>query len=344
MGERGAQRETATPEDIEAMAALAARGGRGRRARLQHVAHAATTAAQQRRAHAHPHRRRRRAASASPGPSAPPAPACCRSCPTSPTSTPSSALFRSHGRGVGPAAVVLARPASTGDSTARQLELLDEANADGVRMRGQVAPAAIGILLGLQCTLHPLLGNPVWQEIAALAGRRAGPRHGRARASRSGSLAAGRAQAAGGSAASTGCSSSATRPTTSPTRRRASPPGRPARAATPLDLAYDLLLRTSGRTFLYLPFLNYVDGNLDAVGEMLAHPHTVPGLATAAPTSARSATPASRPRCSRSGAATATTAGSTCRSSCASTPGHRARRSGCSTAACSRRATAPTST
>ena len=27
-----------------------------------------------------------------------------------------------------------------------------------------------------------------------------------------------------------------------------------------------------------MPFLNYVDGNLDAVGEMLAHPHAVPGL------------------------------------------------------------------
>src|SRR3546814_12807952 len=36
-------------------------------------------------------------------------------------------------------------------------------------MRGQAAARAIGILLGLQCTLNPLMGNPVWQaEIAAL--------------------------------------------------------------------------------------------------------------------------------------------------------------------------------
>jgi N-acyl-D-aspartate/D-glutamate deacylase len=29
---------------------------------------------------------------------------------------------------------------------------------------------------------------------------------------------------------------------------------------------------------LYLPFLNYVDGNLDVAGELLRHPHSMPGL------------------------------------------------------------------
>jgi len=47
----------------------------------------------------------------------------------------------------------------------------------------------------------------------------------------------------------------------------------------PVDSAYDMLLGDKGRAFIYLPSLNYADGNLDAVGEMLAHAHTVVGLA-----------------------------------------------------------------
>ena len=54
--------------------------------------------------------------------------------------------------------------------------------------------------------------------------------------------------------------------------------GRRAKASTPTRLLYDLLLGAGGTALLYVPILNYADGNLDAVREMLAHPHTVPGL------------------------------------------------------------------
>jgi N-acyl-D-aspartate/D-glutamate deacylase len=45
-----------------------------------------------------------------------------------------------------------------------------------------------------------------------------------------------------------------------------------------IELIYDHLLADDGRAFIYVPTLNWADGNLDAVGEMLAHPCTVPGL------------------------------------------------------------------
>jgi N-acyl-D-aspartate/D-glutamate deacylase len=55
-----------------------------------------------------------------------------------------------------------------------------------------------------------------------------------------------------------------------------------ARAAregcSPLSLAYDLCAQDEGRTFLYVPIINWFDENLDSVGKMLAHEHTVPGL------------------------------------------------------------------
>ena len=50
----------------------------------------------------------------------------------------------------------------------RMLDLLDEAHADGLEIRGQVATRAVGLLLGLQATLNPLMANPVYREIADL--------------------------------------------------------------------------------------------------------------------------------------------------------------------------------
>jgi N-acyl-D-aspartate/D-glutamate deacylase len=46
----------------------------------------------------------------------------------------------------------------------------------------------------------------------------------------------------------------------------------------PEELAYEAMLTDSGRGMLYVPFLNYSDGNLDATREMLCDPRSVPGL------------------------------------------------------------------
>ncbi|MHA3794433.1 N-acyl-D-amino-acid deacylase family protein [Rhizorhabdus wittichii] len=51
-----------------------------------------------------------------------------------------------------------------------------------------------------------------------------------------------------------------------------------ALGVAPEELAYDLLLENGGRTLLLAAIGNYPDGNLDATFEMLRHPHCVPGL------------------------------------------------------------------
>ena len=51
-----------------------------------------------------------------------------------------------------------------------------------------------------------------------------------------------------------------------------------AQGRQPEELAYDAMLSDEGRGMLYVPFLNYADGNLDATREMLTDPHSVPGL------------------------------------------------------------------
>ncbi len=163
------------------------------------------------------------------------------------------------------------------------LSRLTEANADGLDMTAQVGVRAVGILMGLRCTLNPFMANPVFAEIAEL------PPDDRARAMgepsfRDRLLAAATSDAVRGRLggrlvgafdkmfvlgdppdyepdASTSIAAVAARA------------GR-----TPEELVYEILAADGGRNLLYLPFLNYAAGNLDAVGEMLVHPHTVPGL------------------------------------------------------------------
>ncbi len=233
------------------------------------------------------------------------------------------------------------------DSWRRQLELLDAANADGVAITAQVAPRAVGLLLGLQCTLHPFLTNPVYRDVAdlPLAERVAVMSDPGFKARVLAATAdAARAERLGGRLISSlhrmyelGDPPDYEPDPATSIARRAQQAG-----VEPFALAYDLLLADGGHAFLYLPMLNYADGNLDAAGEMLPTRTRWSAWPTAAPTWARSATPASPPRCWRTGAATATGAGSGCPSSCSARPRPRPGRSGCSTAGCSPPATGPT--
>ncbi len=52
-----------------------------------------------------------------------------------------------------------------------------------------------------------------------------------------------------------------------------------ASGRTPLEVAYDAMLADGGRGLLYVPILNYADGSLEPVREMLLHPRAASGLA-----------------------------------------------------------------
>jgi N-acyl-D-aspartate/D-glutamate deacylase len=155
----------------------------------------------------------------------------------------------------------------------RLLELLEEANGAGVRMTGQAAARAIGILVGLDCSLSPFLGNPAMGEIherpaTEQARLMADP------AFKERVLAAGPGPLARWDQLYELADPPDYEPGPESTvAARAAGEGR-----DPAELAYELLAKDDGRTLLYMPIINWFGGNLDAVGEMLAHEHTVPGL------------------------------------------------------------------
>jgi N-acyl-D-aspartate/D-glutamate deacylase len=54
------------------------------------------------------------------------------------------------------------------DQWKKILSGLEALDAEGFTVRAQVAPRAIGVFLGLQCTFHPFMGYPAYKEIAHL--------------------------------------------------------------------------------------------------------------------------------------------------------------------------------
>jgi N-acyl-D-aspartate/D-glutamate deacylase len=190
------------------------------------------------------------------------------------------AMARASGRPVSVSLTQLSlRPLAYREVLAR----LSAANADGLVVRAQVAARAVGLLLGLQCTLHPFMTNPVWRDLAEL------PAAGQARVMRDPAV------KAAVLAAQTGDRNRnliggrlihkyelmyelGDQPCyePDPASSIAARAAREGRAAA--DLAYDIITGDEGRAMLYVTALNYAGGNLDAVHEMIAHPCTLPGL------------------------------------------------------------------
>ena len=163
------------------------------------------------------------------------------------------------------------------------LERVAAARNDGLAITAQVGTRAVGLLFGLQCTLHPFVSNPVFREIADL------PVPEQARIMAEPGFKERVLAAATGEKVRTKIGGTllgryqlmfelADPPDYEPPAEHSLAARATREGRSPEELAYDLLMADEGRTLLYVPTLNYADGNLDAVGEMLRDPRTVPGL------------------------------------------------------------------
>jgi N-acyl-D-aspartate/D-glutamate deacylase len=183
------------------------------------------------------------------------------------------AMMRASGR---PLSVSLAQGAP-GAGYRKMLRALDAAAEEGLAMRAQVASRPIGVLLGLEGSVNPLGRCPTYEPLHAL------PRPERVAALRNPAI---RAAIVAEWDEGRGPSRWPVErlfvmdeafdyepPPSASVAGRAEAEGRPAG-----EVLYDALLADDGQAFVYLPFANYHDGNLDAVAEMLGHPRTVPGL------------------------------------------------------------------
>jgi N-acyl-D-aspartate/D-glutamate deacylase len=187
-------------------------------------------------------------------------------------------LVETSGR---PLSLSLAQGNRVPDGWRAILKRIEDAAKSGLPLRAQVAPRPIGLLLGLQGTLNPFVAHETFAAIKdkSLAEKVATMRD---PAFRARLLAESEARQ------------------THPLARRVmafdqifplgdppnyEPPketaiaflakrqGRPAQ-----EVAYDMLLENDGRAFLFMPFANYANYNLDVCGEMIAHPDCVMGL------------------------------------------------------------------
>src|SRR5262245_18117466 len=162
----------------------------------------------------------------------------------------------------------------------QSLTEINEAAARGISITAQIAARPVGLMMGLELSRNPFQTHPSYRAIADL------PLAERVARLRQADV---RAAILSENATATddplffrpnydkmyllGNPPDYEQPPENTLGARARREGKQAE-----ELAYDAMLTYDGRGMLYVPFLNYSEGNLDAVGEMLQHPNSVPGL------------------------------------------------------------------
>ena len=161
------------------------------------------------------------------------------------------------------------------------LNKIEYANDAGYEMRGQVAPRPIGILLGLTTTLSPFTTRPSFTEVSHL------PLDERVLAlADPGRKARILAEPTGKGFGTMFRLMDEGRkiwlmtdpPNYEPNPEDSLNAQAIARGLDPWSYIYDVLLQNNGRSLLYTPFANYAQNNLDCCRDMILHKDTVMGL------------------------------------------------------------------
>ena len=171
------------------------------------------------------------------------------------------------------------------DAWRESIRRTEAANARGGRITAQIALRGTGLLLNWRGTVHPFMPRPSWQAIAGLPweqqlARLRDPAF-KAQLLSEPPLPAGLPTTALGEKLFNGWSSHY-RITDDPDYEPAAEDSIAALAARegrdPAEYAYEVMLEDDGRGFIYLPLLNYSDGHLDHVRELLDHKDTLVSL------------------------------------------------------------------
>jgi N-acyl-D-amino-acid deacylase len=159
---------------------------------------------------------------------------------------------------------------------------IEQANAHGLQVRGQVFPRPVGVLLGLDLSLHPFMTRPSYKTVASL------PLSKRVAIMRDPDF---KRRILAEEAmpdpqpmnnmliAQTALMSVLADPVDyapDPSQQLGSLAQQAGRALD--EYVYDVLLEDDGRTILYLPGANFVNSSLAAAREMMIHPNTIIGL------------------------------------------------------------------
>lgn len=161
------------------------------------------------------------------------------------------------------------------------LGAIEAAAAEGLPIRAQVAPRPVGVLLGLDLTLNPFSAHPVYREIAHL------PHAERVARLRDPDF---RARLLADEPSTDNPFLKVMLRSFGKIFQLSDPvdyepgPERTLEAiaarcgVSPEAAALELMLERDGQGMLYLPFLNYSQGSLDPIAEMMQSPATLPGL------------------------------------------------------------------